>query len=151
MHTTTNETVDQWLITHKHVMFHLLLPVVGELHSQLVFKEVDKGALVSPVSPEVLPIILANLSRRGDPWFQFGDLLVVYVMQLRDSGAENIRGAQDMGIVIVVLEVVIDDGIVDVVGLQQMLEAPGPLVRVGLDVVNLDRRETNCLQLGPGS
>jgi hypothetical protein len=90
-------------------MDQLLSPVIVEAHDKLVFEIVDKGTLVSSVPSELLPIIVANLSRRRHPWLQLNNLLVVNVIQLRDTCPKEIRRAEDMRVVVVELKIVVDD------------------------------------------
>jgi hypothetical protein len=90
-------------------MDQLLSPVIVEAHDKLVFEIVDKGTLVSSVPSELLPIIVANLSRRRHPWLQLNNLLVVNVIQLRDTCPKEVRRAEDMRVVVVELKIVVDD------------------------------------------
>jgi hypothetical protein len=90
-------------------MDQLLSPVIVEAHDKLVFEIVDKGTLVSSVPSELLPIIVANLSRRRHPWLQLNNLLVVNIIQLRDTCPKEVRRAEDMRVVVVELKIVVDD------------------------------------------
>ncbi|KAG7128022.1 hypothetical protein HYQ46_010339 [Verticillium longisporum] len=66
------------------------------------------------------------------------------------SAGESCHGSSsfetNLGGVVVELQIVVDDGVVDVVGLDEVLEAPRSLLGVCLDVVHLDGRQVDGLR-----
>lgn len=128
-------------------MLDHLFPVIGVLHGELVFKKIDVCPLVSPVSQEVDPVTVHELGWRRRPCLQFFDLVLVNVMELRRRGAEQVGRAQDMSIVIVKAKLVINDGVVYMVGLEQVFEGASPAIRVSLNVMHLDRGQIDGLGL----
>ncbi len=129
--------IEQELLNHS--------PPIEPLQHQLILKEIHKRALVLPPSQEIAPVVPRDLARRVLPRDQpVRRLAVVDPVQVLRVAAEDVGGPQDVRGVVVEAAVVEEDGVVDVVELEQVLEAPRRLVfgcRAGFEVVDGHRGE----------
>ncbi|OAQ81902.1 hypothetical protein VFPBJ_04486 [Purpureocillium lilacinum] len=137
--------IAQWHVATEKKVLELLLPIVGKIHGELVLEEVDVGSLVLPLAEKVLPVQVGDLCRGRRPWLQVLDADLVQVIQLGLIGAEQVCRAEEVGGLVHRAQMVVDDGVVDVVGLEEVLEASGSSARVRLDLVDLDWWEVDCL------
>jgi hypothetical protein len=107
--------MEHWLLPAEEKVLNFLLPVVAELHSKLVLKEIDVGPLIPPVSEEVSPIFIHHFRRGGLPGLQFLDFRVIDIMELLLGCAKKISRAENVRVMVVKFKVVIHNGIVGVV------------------------------------
>lgn len=138
--------MDQRLVATEHEFVDDLFPLVGVIR-QRVLEEVDVGPLVCFVAEEISPVIVGDLGGRLFPWLELLRFGLVDILELAVIRAQQIRRRKNVCRVVIELEVVVDYGMVDVVGPQQVLEASCSPVMVGLDIVNFDRGDVDGLRL----
>jgi hypothetical protein len=137
--------VPQRLVPGKDELVDQLAPVrvpnvpVGDV----VLEKVDICALVPLVAEKVAPVVVDDLGGRVLPRLELLVLFFVDVVQLLLARAQEVGRAQNVRRMVVELEVVVDDGVVDVIGAQEVLERPRAPRRVRLDAVDLDRGDVD--------
>jgi len=80
----------------------------------------------------------SNLTRTVCPRLQVLALGLRDMIELIGIRAEDVRRAQDVRQVVVESQVIVDDAVVNVIGFQEVLQRPRPLLGLGLDFMCFD-------------
>jgi hypothetical protein len=100
LHTSSYDTVEEWLLSFEEVFRHDSPPVIAIIH-KLILEKVDKGSLISKclvivdyrhgdsprISKVISPVMLGDLTRRVLPLIELLGLLIVYCLQMPFVGA----------------------------------------------------------------
>lgn len=94
----------------------------------------------------------SNLTRTVCPRLQVLALGLRDMIELIGIRAEDVRRAQDVRQVVVESQVIVDDAVVNVIGFQEVLQRPRPLLGLGLDFMCFDFGQLDAAgAVGPAS
>jgi hypothetical protein len=124
-----------------------LPPVIRELQGKVILEKVEKPPLVLLFAQKVPPIILGDFRRGVLPRLELLGLNLVDVVQLLLGGAKEVGRGEDVRGVVVELQVVVDDGVIGVVALDEVLQTPGAAALGCFDIVDVDGWQVDALDV----